>query len=220
METITMIGLYGGRQDSGHRRELVEIYHLRKRVFHDLLNWDVNITDAWETDRYDRENPLYVASYDPLTGRLRGSLRLLPTTGPNMLNDDFPQLLGREGPIDDVHSWESSRFCIDPNISQDRASNQVTIAAAELMCGVGELASRSGVTRIVTVTDVFLERMFRRMGCPAARLGEPQRIGDVQAVAVSWVIDSAIIARMKALAGISGEVLERPLTLEEARRAA
>ncbi len=44
------------------------------------------------------------------------------------------------------------------------------------MCGVGELGLASGLSHIVTVTDVFLERMFKRMGCPGERIADPQRI--------------------------------------------
>ena len=90
---------------------------------------------------------------------------------------------------------ESSRFCIDPDLAQDRSTNQVTRAAAELMCGVGELGLESGITRIITVTDVFLERMFRRMGCPGERIGKPKRIGSVIAVAVGWDVPAARVGR-------------------------
>ena len=123
-----------GKQNPG---DLDAMFRLRKRVFHDLLKWDVSLRGDWEIDHYDDANPLYVMSYSEQTGRLRGALRLLPTLGPNMLDDTFPILLGDNPQVRSASIWESSRFCIDPAISQDRGSNQVTIAAAELMCGVG-----------------------------------------------------------------------------------
>jgi acyl homoserine lactone synthase len=213
-----MIRIINGARRTQFSSEIDAMHRLRKRVFHDLLGWDVQVRDSWEIDDYDRANPLYVLSYGE-TGRLRGSLRLLPTLGPNMLDDTFPSLLGDGPQIRSAAIWESSRFCIDPEISQDRASNQVTIAAAELMCGVGELGLASGLSHIVTVTDVFLERMFKRMGCPGARIGEPQRIGVVQAVAVSWDVSQDLLDRMKAVAEIDGSVLEAPMTLTAARAA-
>ena len=186
------------------------MFQLRKRVFHDLLGWDVTVRGDVEIDQYDDVNPIYVLSYTPGTRHLRGALRLLPTLGPNMLDDTFPALLGGRAAIRRPDIWESSRFCIDPEISQDRASNQVTVAAAELMCAVGELGLASGIRQIVTVTDVFLERMFRRMGCPGTRIGEPRKIGSVHAVAVSWDVDDRLLADMKAIAGISGRLLATP----------
>ncbi|TCL73496.1 acyl-homoserine-lactone synthase [Rhizobium sp. BK251] len=214
-----MIKLFNGSNRRQHPRAMDDMFRLRKRVFNDLLKWDVNVQDEWEIDDYDRSNPLYVLSYSPQTGRLRGALRLLPTNGPNMLDDTFPILLGDHPKIRNPSIWESSRFCIDPEISQDRSSNQVTVAAAELMCGVGELGLSSGVSHIVTVTDVFLERMFRRMGCPGERIGEPQRIGSVYAVAIAWEVNEALLDKMKEIADIQGSLLEQDTTLELARAA-
>ncbi len=214
-----MIRIFNSNTGKQNPRDLDAMFKLRKRVFHDLLKWDVSVRGDWEIDNYDDANPLYVLSYSDQTGRLRGSLRLLPTLGPNMLDDTFPILLGDNPQVRSASVWESSRFCIDPTISQDRGSNQVTIAAAELMCGVGELGLSSGLSHIVTVTDVFLERMFRRMGCPGERIGEPRRIGSVYAVAVAWEVTSDLLETMKAVAEIGGPVLERQVSLETARAA-
>ncbi|THV24958.1 acyl-homoserine-lactone synthase [Peteryoungia ipomoeae] len=213
-----MIRIINGSRRNQFPAEMDAMHRLRKRVFHDLLGWDVSVEDAWEIDSYDRSNPLYVLSYGE-NGALRGSLRLLPTLGPNMLDDTFPILLGDGPEIRAADIWESSRFCIDPEISQDRSSNQVTIAAAELMCGVGELGLSSGLSHIVTVTDVFLERMFKRMGCPGERIADPHRIGSVYAVAVAWEVTQDLLDRMKLVAQIGGPVLETPMTLNAARAA-
>lgn len=214
-----MIKLFSGALRHHHLGAMDEMFRLRKRVFHDLLKWQVLVDGEWEIDQYDLSNPIYVLSYHDETGKLRGALRLLPTLGPNMLDDTFPILLGDRPAIRDAAVWESSRFCIDPEISQDRASNQVTVAAAELMCGVGELGLTSGLTKIVTVTDVFLERMFRRMGCPGERLGEPRKIGSVHAVAVAWEITTDMLGAMKQMAGLPGPVLDAPTTMALARAA-
>lgn len=205
-----MIEIFSGLERHFRPHALAPMFQLRKRVFHDLLGWDVTVRGDIEIDQYDDVNPIYVLSYTPGTRHLRGALRLLPTLGPNMLDDTFPSLLGERPAIRRTDIWESSRFCIDPEISQDRASNQVTVAAAELMCAVGELGLASGIRQIVTVTDVFLERMFRRMGCPGIRIGEPQKIGSVHAVAVGWDVNDRLLADMKAIAGISGPLLATP----------
>ncbi|MEM6462080.1 MAG: acyl-homoserine-lactone synthase [Pseudomonadota bacterium] len=215
-----MIKVFNGLERHLYPEYSSEIFRLRKRVFHDMLKWDVTIDQDEEYDAFDNANPIYVASVSPHTGRLRGALRLLPTSGPNMLADTFPQLMNGAQRISCPTVWESSRFCIDPDLAQDRSSNQVTVAAAELMCGVGELGLESGIRRIITVTDVFLERMFRRMGCPGERIGRPQRIGSVIAVAVGWEVSHELLSHMKSVASISGRVLERTTTLEDARKAA
>ncbi|HBF32729.1 acyl-homoserine-lactone synthase [Rhizobium sp.] len=214
-----MIKILNGKHKQTQQATLADMFRLRKKVFHDLLKWDVIVQGDFEMDHYDDANPIYVMSYDDNTGRLRGALRLLPTLGPNMLDDTFPILLNNQPEIRSAAIWESSRFCIDPEISLDRSSNQVSVAAAELMCGVGELGLASGLTHIVTVTDVFLERMFRRMGCPGERVGEPHKIGSVHAVAISWEVDQNLLDRMKQVATISGSLLPAPMSLEQARAA-
>jgi N-acyl-L-homoserine lactone synthetase len=65
---------------------------------------------GYERDRFDDENPLYLVSVDPDTEEYWGSLRLLPTTGPNMLRDVFPQLLDGDY-IESATIWECSRIC-------------------------------------------------------------------------------------------------------------
>lgn len=214
-----MIKILNGKHKQTQQAALADMFRLRKKVFHDLLKWDVLVQGDFEMDHYDDANPIYVMSYDDATGRLRGALRLLPTLGPNMLDDTFPVLLDSQPEIRSASIWESSRFCIDPEISLDRSSNQVSVAAAELMCGVGELGLASNLSHIVTVTDVFLERMFRRMGCPGERIGAPHKIGSVHAVAIAWEVNQDLLDRMKQVATISGNLLPAPMSLEQARAA-
>ena len=65
----------------------------RALTFSERLGWDVVVKDGYERDEFDDANPLYLVSVDPNTNEYWGSLRLLPTTGPNMLRDVFPFLL-------------------------------------------------------------------------------------------------------------------------------
>ncbi|WP_027486356.1 acyl-homoserine-lactone synthase [Allorhizobium undicola] len=215
-----MLKIINMTNKADNQAEMAAMFRLRKRVFHDLLRWDVTLRDDMEIDAFDNANPLYLLCIEPATGKLQGSLRLLPTLGPNMLADTFPVLLGEGGEIRSAAIWESSRFCIDPDISLDRSSNQITLTAAELMCGVGEMGLASGLSHIVTVTDVFLERMFRRMGCPGQRIAAPCRIGSVDAVALAWEVSETLLATMKQVARIEGKLLPAALSLDAAQRAA
>jgi acyl homoserine lactone synthase len=40
-----------------YRHLIDEMFRLRARVFRDRLNWDVEVTDGKERDRYDDEQP-------------------------------------------------------------------------------------------------------------------------------------------------------------------
>lgn len=84
-----MIVIINGSERDRYRGLINDMHRQRARVFKDRLGWDVEVRDGMEVDWLDDENPLYLISVDDETGRLRGSLRLLPTTGPNMLRDIF-----------------------------------------------------------------------------------------------------------------------------------
>ena len=88
--------------------------------FQDRLGWDVVVdANGHERDDYDRENPLYVI-WENRDGTHGGSLRLLPTTGPTMVNQHFLHLLDG-GPVTSPLIWECTRFCLaqgaDPHVA-------------------------------------------------------------------------------------------------------
>ncbi len=83
------------------------MFRMRKRAFADRRQWRVTCTGGAERDRFDDLRPLYLCM------RWQGLLRLLPTTGPYMLRDVFPALLGGRPAPRDRRAWEVSRFCVD-----------------------------------------------------------------------------------------------------------
>ena len=62
-----------------------EMFRLRARVFRDRLGWDVRVADGQERDKYDDEGPVYLIYADDEGRKVKGCLRLLPTTGPTVL---------------------------------------------------------------------------------------------------------------------------------------
>ena len=102
-----MIKLIEGAYASFFPRETHAMFRSRAETFSGRLGWEVIVKNGYERDRFDDLNPLYLVSVDPETEEYWGSLRLLPTTGPNMLRDVFPQLLGEGEQIVDATIWES-----------------------------------------------------------------------------------------------------------------
>ena len=109
------------------------MFRMRAEVFSGRLGWDVTVENGREIDRFDSETPLYLLSLDERSGQLRGAVRLLPTTGPNMLRDVFSMLMPG-GTVESPLIWESSRFAVNPRIfeARDRAEanhlvNRITV---------------------------------------------------------------------------------------------
>ena len=197
----------------GHDREkypeLIDAMHrLRKQVFHDRLRWEVPVSGDWEIDSFDEENPLYVLSLDE-SGGLQGSLRLLPTTGPNMLRDVFSELTKSTGPVENPQVWESSPFCIRFSGERDqRESNLISKATVELIAGMGEVGVLAGLDHIVTVYDAFLRRIIRQTGCSETLIGEPVRFGRVQTYAGLFDIDPIQLEAFKKVWNLQPALVE------------
>ena len=202
-----MIRMIRGVDRRNFARELDAFHKIRKHVFFEMFHWDVSVINSWEIDGYDALDPVYLLSIDE-AGQVVGGLRLLPTTGFNMLNDTFPQLLPEGKRIESPLIWESSRFSIDRAADIQIGRKRISRTIAELGLGMNEIGVRLGLSQIVTVYDAILHRHLSRVGCAGRPIGEPKRIGASQAYAVFFEIGAATETALREASGIEGSVLE------------
>jgi acyl homoserine lactone synthase len=148
------------------------MHRLRRRVFRDRLDWDVSVSDGLEVDQYDALSPTYLVGIDRQD--VVGCVRLLPTTGRNMLADTFPVLLdGRAAPTN-PRIWESSRFCVDTKNVEATAENGLREATFLLFAAMIEWGQQHDLQAIATVTDLRMERILRRAGWGLDRLARSE----------------------------------------------
>jgi acyl homoserine lactone synthase len=167
----------------------------------------VVVKNGQERDAFDDANPLYLVSVDPDTEEYWGSLRLLPTTGPNMVRDVFPQLLDG-GYIESATIWESSRICASAAAGQpERSRSGVNYVLSELILGIGEVAVAAGLTQIVSVFDARIFRVLKTAGCNPQIIGTPQRIGDIMCYAGLFDTGEGPLRAFRAATGIDHSVL-------------
>ncbi len=179
-----MLKLIEGSRAFRFPSEMDAMFRSRAETFSERLGWEVVVKNGHERDRFDDLNPLYLVSVDPVTGQYWGSLRLLPTTGPNMLRDVFPQLLEEGEIVESATIWESSRICgVAVDGQPKRSRNGVNYVMSELIAGIGEVAHIAGLTQIVSVFDARILRVLKAVGCEPEVIGRPQRIGGVMAYA-------------------------------------
>lgn len=203
-----MIRLVQGSEKGRNAAHIDQMHRLRKKVFFERMRWDVNVIDGWEVDRFDDLDPLYLLSIDE-NDKVRGSLRLLPTTGPHALADAFSRLLPDGEPIRSATIWECSRFTLDPDAPSVRAADGVIHVAVELILGMTEVGLEVGLSHVVTAYDLVLERALERAHCQAERLGEPQQIGCVEVVAGLFDVSNTVPRRVRAASGVTRSVLEQ-----------
>jgi len=151
-----------------------EMFRLRARIFRDRLRWDVQVADGKERDKYDNEGPVYIIYTDSEAREVKGSLRLLPTTGPTLLADVFADTLPDAAHLSAPTIWECTRFCLDDKISDKQ---QRLFASAVLIAALGDVAIRAGIESIIGNFDATMLRLYRRIGCEVEILGSTSRYG-------------------------------------------
>jgi acyl homoserine lactone synthase len=181
-----------------HVSNLYQMHRLRKEVFKDRLGWDVSVSGELEFDEFDALGPSYLLSMDRF-GTLNGCVRLLPTTGPNMLRDIFPSFVTKGAVPRGERVWEASRFAVDRNATTAEAGLSQT--TYDLLIGVLKFSLSNGINTIACVVDVRMERILRRSGWQLERLGLAHRIGNTVAMAGQLDVSAQILRSLEARAG-------------------
>ena len=170
-----------------HASELEGMFRLRYDTFHTRLGWEVQCENGMERDHFDSESTIYIIG-KASDQSVDACWRLLPTTGPYMLRDIFPELLHGQAAPQALDCWELSRFAV----ATDRVPcgvdgfGEITVA---LMTESARFALQNGIKRIVTVTTTAIERLMKRQGLHIHRIGPPIQIGVAMSVACIIEID-------------------------------
>jgi len=160
------------------------MFRFRHKVFRERLGWEVESRNGLEVDHYDELEPVYMVSQNAHK-EIIGSWRLLPTMGPYMLKDTFPQLLCGEPAPQDPSIWEVSRFATETSSPRGRVQANLGQVTFDMIRSLLPFAEDHGIRQYVFVTSVALERLVARIGLPLRRFGngQAQRVGKVLSVA-------------------------------------
>ena len=148
--------------------------HYRREVFINQLGWELNTVNGMELDEFDVSEAVYVCSHDD-EGNVNGVARLLPTTGPYLMEKVFPQLWAGNTLPRDPKIWELSRFAmVDQAKSTALSLRQAPSAAATtLLRQVIRTADANGAKSLITVSPIAMERLLRFNGFDVRRAGVP-----------------------------------------------
>lgn len=168
--------------------DLEGMFRLRFEVFHEKLGWDVETQNGLEQDAFDAVPDVAYVLAKGAAGTVDGCWRILPTTGPYMLRDTFPELLHGLPAPNSVDCHELSRFAVATDRVETANANVGPISMA-LMRESAAFAVANGIARYVTVTTPVMERMLRQKGIHVHRIGPSMRIGIASAVALMIEVD-------------------------------
>lgn len=180
----------------------------RKRVFVDLLNWDVPIVDdRYEIDQFDGPDAVYMLVTDPDQRRHLGSVRLLPSTAPHILGDIFPQLCAGAPPRG-AGVFEITRLCLSPSLGSLRQGMAVR---RQLAVALAEYALRHDIERYTLVCDAAHVPQLLAVGWDCEPLGLPRAIGGQMLCAMGIAIDARTLATLRAAGAPRRRVLREKM---------
>lgn len=152
------------------RAAMRAMFEARKRVFVDILGWDVPVLDGrYEVDPFDDGYAVYLILVDD-AGRHLGSARLLPTTRAGILNSIFPHLATEPLPAGDA-IYEITRFCLSPDIGSRRRR----VARDLLVTAIARHAIEHGISTYTGLAEVGWLRQILTFGWQSELLGVPQK---------------------------------------------
>ena len=89
--------------------------------------------------------------------RVRGSLRLMPTTGPTVLSEVFSDTMPDAVMLSAPSIWECTRFCVDELVVGTRQRDQI-VASGALISALGTVALEAGIESVLGNFDTAMLR--------------------------------------------------------------
>ncbi|WP_336579984.1 acyl-homoserine-lactone synthase [Sphingopyxis witflariensis] len=183
---------------------LRSMFEARKRVFIDLLKWDLPaLAGRFELDQFDDVDATYLIVTDDM-GEHLASARLLLTTQPALLDSLFPALVAGDLP-QGPNVLEITRFCLSPGIG----ACQRKVARDALLVGLADFALANAVTTYTGVAELRWFRQIQTFGWECTALGEPMLHAGQALTALRINIDGSTSAKLAA-AGIVSQASPAP----------
>jgi N-acyl-L-homoserine lactone synthetase len=182
--------------------ELTQAYRLRHKVFAEVLRWVSPTDDGQEMDMYDLWGSS-IGLFD-CGGKLHGLARLLPASGPFMLERDLRMLLPADHVMRKEHDTaEITRLAIDPDIKDKGLSARLMLT---LIKGIYHWAMANDVRYFYLEVDSRLFRVLGLLGLPSNPLGPPVALPPAGTLSIAATMD---IVRCEEVLGS-----KRPLLME------
>lgn len=167
-----MVYLVESTVDGSNHIAFRSMFKARKRVFIDLLKWDVPVlAGQYEVDQFDTRHARYLILVDRDSSHL-ASVRLLPTTRPHILDSIFPALCAADPPRG-PRIWELTRFCLGRQLQ----AAERRVIRNQLVTALVEHALDNGIETYTGVAEAGWLRQVLSFGWQCRLLGELQPNG-------------------------------------------
>jgi acyl homoserine lactone synthase len=161
---------------------LADQYRFRHDQFVVRSGWNVPHFDGMEYDQFDTPAARYLLWRDH-AARVRGMVRLLPTTRPYMTETLWPDLAPEEGAPRADTVWENTRFAVDRALP---APLRRTVTS-ELILASLEFGVCHGIERYLLISPLWVLRgALAAAGLPHRLLQQTDALG-------RWPVASAYV---------------------------
>lgn len=189
-------------QETEQQDLLTLCFKLRKKVFADMLNWDVQVSGDLEKDSYDDAEASYLVWTSNDRKTLYGMVRLMPTTGPTLLHDVFHATHGSNPALAQSGVWEGTRMCIEAEQIQQDLGIDAGAALSLLLVALCESALALNISRLVSNFESCMSRVYRRAGLVYDLHGKADGYGKKPVYCASFAVTPQVLARMRKKTGI------------------
>lgn len=184
------------------------MFRLRARTFYEELGWDVKVESGRERDSYDDLSPVYLVWQGKRSGALIGSLRLLPTTGPTLLNDVFKKTLPENFNLSTPGIWEGTRLCVDQKtLNLEYPRMEPKFAFCMMLLALCELGIEKGIQTLISNYEPPTKRLYQMAGAPLELLGKADGYGKRPVCAGAFRVAPDVLSTMQQKLKISVPLL-------------
>lgn len=195
---------------AGKTKLLFSMHRLRKKIFADRMKWAVDVDQqGLEIDQFDIPEAVYLLALDHL-GQVLGNWRLLPTTGPTMIREVWPEFLQTLPMPCDPFVWEASRFAVDSNRSDIKEGiKQFSQVTGEMFCALTELCLLCGIREVYTLYDARIARLLQRLDCAPYATSAGLKIDNHVTQIGVFRINREILDRLQKSTGIIHHLIDQ-----------
>jgi N-acyl-L-homoserine lactone synthetase len=196
IETVTLrtAHLFGDALADQHR--------FRYRQFIVRAGWDVPHVYGMEYDQFDTPAAVYLLWRDH-AARVRGMVRLLPTTRPYMTDTLWPELAPEEGLPHADHIWENTRFAVD----RDLAAPLRKKVTSELILASLEFGLSRGIERYLLISPLWvLQGALAASGLTHRMLRQTEALGRRPVASAYVPVSEQVLATARDRLGVHHRV--------------
>lgn len=147
--------------------ERLAAYRLRHKIFAEVLQWIPCRPDGLDIDDYDPTAVMIGLFNDQ--GQLLGTVRILPPTGPFMLEHEFRRFINPDYTIrKEMDTMEITRLAVDPSVAGKGLSSRLMV---KLFKGMYQWCLANDIRYCYLEVEQYFLRMIRILGFPCEALG-------------------------------------------------